>query len=65
MRFSLNLACILPEMANEHGETMEDLGIDWREVAEMLIKGEIEFEIISDPFGYYLVIDVSDKFIKR
>jgi len=65
MQFSLNLACILPEMANEHGETMEDLGIDWREVAEMLIRGEIEFEIISDPLGDYLVIDVPDKLIGR
>lgn len=45
MEFSLNLACILNEMGNEYDETFEDLGIDWREVAKMIAKGEIELEV--------------------
>ena len=63
MRFSLNLACILTKMANEHDEMLEDLGISWRKVADMLVEGKIEFEVISTPIGDYLVIDIPDELI--
>jgi len=65
MEFSLNLACILSEMGNEYDETFEDLGIDWREVARMIVRGEIELEVKSTPIGDYLVIEVPDELIKE
>jgi len=58
MEFSLNLACILERMGNEYGESLGDLGIDLRKVAEMIAKGEIELEVKVTPIGYYLVIDI-------
>jgi len=64
MEFSLNLANILTEMRNEYGETLEDLGIDWRIVAKKIIKGEIELEIKSTPIGCYLVIDIDENEIE-
>jgi len=63
MEFSLNLACILEKMGNEFDETLEDLGVGWRKVAEMIVKGEMELRIKSTPIGDYLVIEVPDKFI--
>ena len=65
MRFSLNLADILLEMGNEYGETFEDLGIDWRKVADMLVKGKISFRILSYNIGDYLVIDIPDEMIEN
>lgn len=52
MKFSLNMAVILNEMGNEYGETLEDLGIDWRKVKVRKIGIE------ETALGDYLVIDV-------
>ena len=63
MEFSLNLAVVLDKMVNEHYETFEDLGIDWREIAKEILKGNIELDIEESPIGFYLVIDVPEKYI--
>ncbi|MCD6575829.1 MAG: hypothetical protein J7K73_01565 [Nanoarchaeota archaeon] len=42
---------------------LEDLGISWRKVADMLVEGKIEFEVISTPIGDYLAIDIPDELI--
>ena len=64
MKFSLNLACILNEMGNEYDETFEDLGINWRKVAEAIVNREIPFRVKSTAIGDYLVIDVPEEMIE-
>ena len=63
MEFSLNLAIVLDKMVNEHYETFEDLGIDWREIAKEILKGNIELDVEESPIGFYLVIDVPEKYL--
>ena len=58
MKFSLNLAVILNEMRNDEGETLEDLGIDWRKVADMIVRGDLQFDVESHATGDFLVIDI-------
>jgi len=58
MKFSLNLAVILNEMRNDEGETLEDLGIDWRKVVDMIIRGNLQFDVESHATGDFLVIDI-------
>jgi len=63
MEFSLNLAIVLTRVINEHYETLEDLGVDWREIAREMLKGNIELKIEESPLGFYLVIDIPKKYL--
>ena len=57
MKFSLNLANILTEMANEYDEPLTDF-IDWRKVADMLIRGDIIPQFKEYATGAFMTIDI-------
>jgi len=60
--FSLNLVNIVPEMGAEGDVELEEVA-DFHEIIKRIVKGEINFYIISDPIGDYLAIDVPEELI--
>ena len=45
MRLTLNLVDVLYEMGNEYGEDFEELGLDFGEIADKLIVGQIAYNL--------------------
>ena len=57
LKFSLNLAEILNEMCNEEGVPLTEY-VDWREVSDMLIRGELDCFFVSASTGDFFVLDI-------
>lgn len=57
--FSINLAWIYDNLANEYGEPMEDY-IPFTSFIKMLQEGKLEMHIEESPVGYYLVFRMND-----
>lgn len=68
MRFSLNMFNIIPEMGNEYDEQIRDIDPDYeltREIIKMILRGEIELEVVREWTGTFLEIEVPDELLEK